>query len=69
MPLRDFKLDRAALSVTTLDGPSDEAAYWWGKSPSERLDALEWLRQVNYGYDPATTRLQRVLAIARLEGD
>jgi hypothetical protein len=24
---------------------------------------VEWLRQRNWGYDPTTTRLQRVLAV------
>jgi hypothetical protein len=30
----------------------------------ERLEALEQMRQILYGYDPATTRLQRVLTVA-----
>ena len=31
--------------------------YWFQKSPRDRLIALEYLRQVMYGYDPNTTRL------------
>jgi len=30
------------------------------------MEALELTRQIVYGYDPATTRLQRVLEIAEL---
>jgi hypothetical protein len=61
----EFRLDRSAVSVGRLDEPSDEKAYWLSKTPSERLIALEYLRQVAYGYDPATCRLQRVLEIAQ----
>ena len=58
------KLDRTAFSVVSLeDADNDEMEYWLSKTPYERLDALETLRQIFYGYDPATTRLQRVLEI------
>jgi hypothetical protein len=30
------------------------------------MEALELMRQINYGYNPATDRLQRVLEIAEL---
>ena len=58
------KLDRTAFSVIPLEeADSDEMEYWLSKTPYERLDALEILRQIFYGYDPTTTRLQRVLEI------
>jgi predicted Fe-S protein YdhL (DUF1289 family) len=60
-------LDRSAFRVDSLSDESDERAYWKSKTPEERLEALEQLRQMIYGYDPATTRLQRVLEIAELE--
>jgi len=41
----------------------DEREYWLSKTPTERLAALELLRQMNYGYDPATARLPRSLEI------
>ena len=44
-----------------------DKAYWREKSPRERMEALELLRQIIYGYDPATTRLQRVFEVAELE--
>ena len=46
--------------------PSD-LAYWLSKTPQERLEALELLRQTMYGYDPATARLQRVLDVTERE--
>jgi hypothetical protein len=60
-----FKIDRTAFSVTSLFEETDEKEYWLSKTPYERLEALEWMRQVIYGYSPFTTRLQRVLTIAQ----
>jgi hypothetical protein len=59
------RLDRRALSVGTLSEPSDEKAFWLSKTPVERLEAVETMRQILYGYDPATVRLQRVLEVAQ----
>jgi hypothetical protein len=58
--LASAKIDKTAFSVDSLRDPSDEKAYWLSKTPQERLEALELMRQIVYGYDPATTRLQRV---------
>ncbi len=60
------RLDRDAFSVVSLDAASDEAAFWRSRTPEERLEALELMRQAVYGYDPSTARLQRVLEIAEL---
>lgn len=58
------RLDKTVVSIVSLDeADSDETTYWRSKTPYERLDALETLRQIIYGYDPATTRLQRILEI------
>jgi hypothetical protein len=59
-----LKVDRTAFVVTSLH-ESDEKEYWLSKTPEERLQALELMRQVVYGYDPTTARLQRVLEIAQ----
>ncbi len=67
MSLPELKLDRTAFSVATLSEASDETAYWWSKTPEERLQAMEWMRQVNYGYDPTSARLQRVLDYVELD--
>lgn len=61
----EFRLDRTKLSVGSLDEPSDEKAFWLSKTPAERLRALEYMRRVAYGYDPATTRMQEVLEIVQ----
>jgi hypothetical protein len=59
------KLDRTVFSVGSLDD-DDMRDYWRSRTPSERLAALEYLRQVMYGYDPATDRLQRLLEVVEL---
>jgi hypothetical protein len=63
--LDSVQIDRKAFSVTSVLEPSDEKAYWLSKTPSERLQAAELMRQIVYGYDPSTTRLQRVLEVAQ----
>ncbi len=63
--LEALRIDKQALSVASLLQPSDEKAYWLSKTPHERLQAAELMRQIVYGYDPSTTRLQRVLEIAQ----
>jgi hypothetical protein len=59
-----FRMDKSAFSIVSLDDPPDDVAYWQTRSPQERLEALELLRQIMYGYDPATARLQRFFEIA-----
>jgi hypothetical protein len=63
--LDSVKIDRKALSVAHVLEPSDEKAYWLSKTPTERLQAAELMRQIVYGYDPSTTRLQRILEVAQ----
>ena len=58
-----LKVDKTTMVISSLDDPTDETIYWSTKTPSERLAALEVMRQIIYGYDPTTTRLQRVLTI------
>ena len=65
--LHQAKLDKTAFSVASLADASDEKQYWLTKSPYERLRALELMRQIIYGYDPSTERLQRFLEVAERE--
>ena len=58
-----MQMDKTKLLITALDDEADERAYWLNQSPQQRLLALEQMRQIIYGYDPSTTRLQRVLTI------
>ena len=63
--LRAFpKVDRSVVTVGNASGESDEKAFWLSKTPLDRLEAVELLRQIAYGYDPTTTRLQRLLETA-----
>lgn len=66
--ISEVRMDKTAFSVATLTEESDEKAYWQTRTPQERLETVELLRQLNYGYDPVTARLQRVLAIAEFKG-
>lgn len=59
-------IDKSALVINNLSDPANELAYWLTQSPQKRLEALEQMRQIVYGYDPTTTRLQRVFTITEL---
>jgi len=63
--LRIPQLQRDALTVGSILDKSDQKSYWLSKTPYERLEAVELMRQIIYGYDPSATRLQRVLEIAQ----
>ena len=39
----------------------EDRLFWHSKTPAERLAAAERLRQVAYGYDAATARIQAVV--------
>jgi hypothetical protein len=61
------RLDRSAFEIGSLTDDREEVEYWRSKSPEERMEALELMRQIIYGYDPATTRLQRFFEIVELD--
>jgi hypothetical protein len=61
-----FRLDKTAFSVASLSDEPDEKAFWLSKTPHERPEALELMRQVIYGYIPSSARLQRVFEVAEL---
>ena len=63
--INDVKMDKTVLTVASLHDPSDENEYWRRQTPEARLEALELMRQVVYGYDPSTERLQRTLTVMR----
>jgi hypothetical protein len=65
--VQSTRLDKSAFSVVSfVEAVDDDRKFWKSKTPGERLAALELLRQIHYGYDPATTRLQRVLEVIEL---
>ncbi len=59
------RLDRRVYGFGPLDD-RDEITYWHSRTPEERLEAVELLRQINYGEAALTGRVQRVLEIAEL---
>ena len=61
-----FTMNKTELSVASLFDEPDDKTYWRSKTPHERLDAVEEMRQIIYGYDPSTSRLQRLLEVAEL---
>ncbi len=61
-----LRVDKEAFAVRSLADEGNDRQYWWSKSPEERLFALEMMRQIMFGYDPLTDRLQRVLTVASL---
>jgi hypothetical protein len=63
--LDSAKVKRDAFIVKSLFEESDEKSYWFSKTPYDRLTAVEFMRQIIYGYDPSTTRLQRVFEITQ----
>lgn len=63
--INTLKMDKTVFSIGALEDQGDDREYWASKTPAERLQALEYMRQVMYDYDPNTTRLQRVFTIAQ----
>lgn len=66
MDIDSLRVDRNVFRVDSLSGDSGDRAYWKSRTPAERMEYLELLRQINYGYDPATARLQRFFEVAKL---
>jgi hypothetical protein len=62
-----FQVDKTAFSVVSLFDESDETVYWLSKTPYERLQAVELMRQVIYGYQPASGRFQRLFEVTELK--
>ena len=60
------RMDKTAFAGAPLGADPGDKEFWRTKTPLERLEAMEFMRQVMYGYDPATDRLQRVLESAPL---
>ncbi|MBI1784598.1 hypothetical protein HYR69_05585 [Candidatus Sumerlaeota bacterium] len=61
------RVDRSTISHVKLTDPPDDLQYWLTRPMAEHLSQIEFLRQMNYGYDPDTARLQRVLEYAELK--
>jgi hypothetical protein len=68
-PLDSVRMDKTVFSVFSSFEEADAAdkEYWRTQSPQARLEALELMRQVAYGYDPLTARIERVLEVVKRE--
>lgn len=67
----NIRMDRTKVEVcrlSELDQKDVEDVEFWRQQPIEkRLEAIEMLRQVCYGYDPLADRLPRILEIIKPE--
>ena len=61
------RMDKTVFRVTTFaQAEEEDRREMWAKTPEQRLQEVECLRQVIYGYTTATARLARVIEITRL---
>ena len=61
-------MDKKTLKISSIH-EADDHNYWAKKPYLERIEALEQLRRIIFGYDPSTERLQRTLTITQLKKD
>jgi len=59
-------MDKKTLEIASIYDSSGHN-YWANKSYLERIEALEKLRRIIFGYDPSTERLQRTFTITQLK--
>ena len=59
-------MNKKALEIVSMR-TRDDYNYWKKKSYLERLEALEQLRGIIFGYDALTERLQRTFTITQLK--
>ena len=46
--------------LTHREAAEEDRTFWHGKTPWERLAAAEQLRQIAFGYDASTSRIQAI---------
>ena len=63
--MKDFVLDRSALTIGTLADEPDDLGYWLQQPPQVRLAGIEFLRRQFYNYGDARSELRRFLEIAQ----
>jgi hypothetical protein len=65
-PLETLRLDRTAFSVVSMkDAAQEDKEYWRTQPTRARLQAVELMRQVFYGYNPISDRIERVLEVTK----
>ncbi len=45
------------------EADAEARAYWWSRTPQERMEALEALRILNYGRETIDARIPRVFGV------
>ncbi len=60
----DFGIKKI-VTVKDMKSRDDDNLFWKDKTPQERIDALEFLRQQYIEFTNAPQRLQRVLTIVK----
>lgn len=61
----EVPVDEKATWLKKLTEEPYDLDYWLSKTPLERLEAGELLRQHVYGYDSATARMERIIQVIR----
>lgn len=61
-------MDKKSFAVSSLH-EKETNSYWKDKSAIEKIEALEQLRRIIFGYDPTTSRLQRTITITEFKRD
>ena len=61
-------MDKTTLKISSIHD-ADDHNYWRKEPYLKRIEALEELRRIIFGYDPSTERLQRTLTITQLKKD
>lgn len=64
-PVRKHEKYRTFGSQTFAEADAELRAYWWSRTPAERMEALEESRIRNYGQDAINARIPRVFGVSK----
>ena len=59
-------MNKKVFKIASL-GENDDHDFWENKTYLERIETLEKLRRIMFGYDASTERLQRIFTITQLK--
>jgi hypothetical protein len=65
--MKDFVLDRSALTIGSFADEPDDLSYWLNQPPGTRLAGIEFLRHQFFAYGTARPELRRFLEIVECE--
>ncbi len=58
------RINKNIFSIHNLYDDENDLLYWLGRTPQERISAIEMMRRINYGNDISAGRLQRLFEVA-----